>query len=869
MHWLTRDLPRLRVSVGTAVVCSVAMLTAPAAARAGLSWSGPDAVDPQAAGVALNRLACPATTQCTAVDANGQEVTFNPQSPEDPASAVLSTYALSGVACPSTSQCTAVDLSGQEVTFNPQSPNGGTHSEVDASGIPLGLVCPSAAQCTAVDTGGQAVTFNPESPGTPTSGVIDLGRILIGVACPGGSLTKCAAVDSGGGAVLFDPQAPSAQTPTSVLSNNASAEALACRSNKCVVVDNAGDAVTFGTEGAQPQPQGSGPVDVTNSGATPLSSLSCSSDSECVAVDVHGSAATFNPTLPIAGPVQVDPSQTLSGVACPTDVQCSAVDRNGQEVTFNPQLPGKVTPTPIDGHTNLASLSCFSTAQCTAVDVAGGEVTFSPGSPAAPSRGLIDARASGVYGLACPASAQCTAVDSRGQEITFNPQSPGSPTPVSVDSGHALFAVDCVSATQCTAIDDSGRERTFNPQSPSGSSPVAVDSGHGLSAVACPTATQCTAVDDSGAEVTFNPQSPGRPVPSAIDLSPDSSVTCPSASQCTAVDAAGDEVTFDPGAPSQAFALAIDPGNQMTAVACRTPTDCVALDRVGRALEGDPRGTGAWAAQQISANSLVDVSCRSALECVAIDQPGNVFLGSSGPLPPVPTVISGPSLSGRAEQGRTLTEGHGRWSNAPTSYSYQWQRCDRSGRSCVTIPGANAPSYELQAADVGHRVRVEEWAYNITGAGTPAGSSPTAVVKPLVAVLAERVSLAGVSSGHPRLTMTLAAAVAEPPLKAISISLPGGLTLSRNRGGARQAITVRASHGRLKASLAVKLHSLAISLKKPAATVRISVGAASLNAGKTLVAATRSHKHPTVRLILTVTQPHAPKTRLLLHVKVS
>ncbi len=209
-----RDCVRTGATLATTGFCSLALFAAPAAASAELTWSAPAAVDPEASGVALNRVACPSTTQCTAVDGQGQEVTFNPQAPQGPTTVLISSHPLTGVACPSTTQCTAVDGQGQEVTFNPQSSTGETATKIDPGAIPLGLVCPSASLCTSVDDTGQAVTFNPQSGQMLASGVVDPGRILVGVDCPGSSTSKCAAVDSSGGAVLFDPQAPASQTPT-------------------------------------------------------------------------------------------------------------------------------------------------------------------------------------------------------------------------------------------------------------------------------------------------------------------------------------------------------------------------------------------------------------------------------------------------------------------------------------------------------------------------------------------------------------------------------------------------------------------------------------------------------------------------------
>lgn len=96
--------------------------------------------------------------------------------------------------------------------------------------------------------------------------------------------------------------------------------------------------------------------------------------------------------------------------------------------------------------------------------------------------------------------------------------------------------------------------------------------------------------------------------------------------------------------------------------------------------------------------------------------------------PPPPVNTSPPSVAGLALEGQTLSETHGSWTNNPTSYSYQWQRCDTAGGSCVAIVDASGRALALTAADVGHTIRVLESASNAGGSAGMVSSAQSDVV---------------------------------------------------------------------------------------------------------------------------------------------
>ncbi|HKP91424.1 MAG TPA: hypothetical protein VJT75_15775, partial [Thermoleophilaceae bacterium] len=96
---------------------------------------------------------------------------------------------------------------------------------------------------------------------------------------------------------------------------------------------------------------------------------------------------------------------------------------------------------------------------------------------------------------------------------------------------------------------------------------------------------------------------------------------------------------------------------------------------------------------------------------------------------PAPTSL--PTISGTAQDGRTLSGARGTWSGTPTiGYAYQWRRCDAAGASCTDIAGATAIDYTLVPADVGGTVRLVVTATNSAGSASSA-SLRSAVVAAL------------------------------------------------------------------------------------------------------------------------------------------
>ena len=112
--------------------------------------------------------------------------------------------------------------------------------------------------------------------------------------------------------------------------------------------------------------------------------------------------------------------------------------------------------------------------------------------------------------------------------------------------------------------------------------------------------------------------------------------------------------------------------------------------------------------------------------------------GTDSPVPPaaygnttgndLPANTVAPTISGTPAVGQTLTASNDSWTQSPSAYVYQWQRCDSSGQNCVDIDGATASTYTPGSNDVANTLAVEEYAANVNGSSLPVASAPTSVV---------------------------------------------------------------------------------------------------------------------------------------------
>lgn len=136
-----------------------------------------------------------------------------------------------------------------------------------------------------------------------------------------------------------------------------------------------------------------------------------------------------------------------------------------------------------------------------------------------------------------------------------------------------------------------------------------------------------------------------------------------------------------------------------------------------------------------------------------------VVAAASGALAAAPAPSNAPQIEGNSTTpfvGDALTSTNGAWSGSPTSFTYQWRRCDALGdrRNCAAITGATAAKYTVQKADVGHTLSVVVTAKNADGTASQ-DSKGTGIVSDTVAPkLYARPTISGDASVGSTLTGT-------------------------------------------------------------------------------------------------------------------
>ena len=98
-----------------------------------------------------------------------------------------------------------------------------------------------------------------------------------------------------------------------------------------------------------------------------------------------------------------------------------------------------------------------------------------------------------------------------------------------------------------------------------------------------------------------------------------------------------------------------------------------------------------------------------------------------------PPVNSGlPAISGTPEVGAKLRAGNGTWRYVPTSFAFQWVRCDSAGAYCIDLE-VSSKNYTVVSDDLGSTLRVGVTASNAGGDKVATSNETVTIEEPMAA----------------------------------------------------------------------------------------------------------------------------------------
>src|SRR5262249_30260965 len=121
------------------------------------------------------------------------------------------------------------------------------------------------------------------------------------------------------------------------------------------------------------------------------------------------------------------------------------------------------------------------------------------------------------------------------------------------------------------------------------------------------------------------------------------------------------------------------------------------------------------ASTDVGSTLKLQVTVKNDLGSTTVTTAASKPVGGNVPPPQPPVNTATAAVTGTPQDGQTLQTTNGTWSNNPTSYAYQWLRCDPNGGNCANITGATNSSYGLTSGDVGSTIRSRVTATNSAG----------------------------------------------------------------------------------------------------------------------------------------------------------
>ena len=345
----------------------------------------------------------------------------------------------------------------------------------------------------------------------------------------------------------------------------------------------------------------------------PLTALSCTATSTCVAGDAVGNvftmtSGTWAPSTTL--------SQSIDALSCWSTTSCLAVGANG--LLASSKTGSWVT---LNSHTTeeLTAVSCASSTLCVAVGINGDGLVINPTTALVTLSTGLDATGTPV-GVSCTtATASCLAVDDAGSAFSYN----GTWGPLTNISSTAAFtAISCPLTTTCLATTDDGSVITI--VSKAFSSSAAIDASGVLIALSCSSTTSCTATDDLGKAFVLSGSTWTATSSLSVDGAP--AASCPSVGHCVILTPWA-AIPLTGASSGTATTIEVATGTA-TSVSCVTTTFCEAVSTLGYATSFN--GASWTKANQQASVALASVSCPSATFCMAVGDQGTTVANNFG-----------------------------------------------------------------------------------------------------------------------------------------------------------------------------------------------------------------------------------------------
>jgi hypothetical protein len=637
-------------------VLIIAILAMAGNALAAGVWSAPEQVDHAGTAVAgAYFVTCPSQPLCFGADAAGPSDA--PQSYGGPmvfhvptsgrSGSVISmgltipfgsgdnSVSLLGLQCPSVALCVGVADYNSDEDDNldvvaSTTPAAGPSSWIkeNVGDPPLQLSCPTTTLCVGAGSDGAVVTS--EAPASHAWQSTKLAAAIVDIDCP--SAGFCAAIDSSGNVwTSTDPAGGS-----SAWARSGATRPLATAATADANAGGYGD----------PSPE----------------NFSCSGPSLCVAAgpsgmvlvstDPAGTAAWYPYTVTV---------HTVTAVECiPAVAECLAGDDDGDISTsvgpaanaWTELKTGFGEAIGSGASVGVGNLSCTAK-RCVASPL---NSTSPPLLATMPGNGgpwkwtaRTVATHDPLVGIACPAANDCVAADQKRYIASANPKRGASSWEARTeddeyrDHDAGTLGMSCYSTSGClAAVDDvgsggladsaGGELARFDPTG--GAHDVHLTNiGEGsVLYVTCAQGTCVTGYPGAWLQSTHPALNSGWRTIKA----PRFDVTCVRGNNlCVALrdgpfpGTAGPELLTAPRRSGPWTSKTIDPGGQITGLACTSLRACVVVDAAGRLLVSShpTAGPATWRLSDTDPYGFNGVACQKAHSCVAVDNNGGVVIG--------------------------------------------------------------------------------------------------------------------------------------------------------------------------------------------------------------------------------------------------